>query len=88
MPDGTLWKHFGPLHVYVPPREYILALKIAAGRDKDLADCVILLSIMKIRTREQAQQIVERYLLPDGLQKNAENIKHALRWLFEGKRGS
>lgn len=24
---------------------------------------------------------------PDGRQKNAENIEHALRWLFEGKRG-
>ncbi len=69
------------------PREYILALKIAAGRDKDLADCAILLSKTQIRTREQAQQVVERYLLPGGLQKNSESIEHALRWLFEGKRG-
>ncbi len=87
VPDGKLWKRFGPLHVYAPPREYILALKIAAGRDKDLADCAILLSKTRIRTREQAQQVVERYLLPGGLQKNAESIEHALRWLFEGKRG-
>jgi hypothetical protein len=87
VPDGKLWKRFGPLHVYVPPREYILALKIAAGRDKDLADCAILLSKTRIRTREQAQQVVERYLLPGGREKYAESIEHALRWLFEGKRG-
>jgi len=72
VPDGKLWKQFGPLHVYVPPREYILALKIAAGRDKDLADCAILLSKTRIRTREQAQQVVERYLLPGGLEKYSE----------------
>jgi len=60
VPDGKLWKRFGPLHVYAPPQEYILALKIAAGRDKDLADCAILLSKTRIRTREQAQQGVER----------------------------
>ncbi len=31
VPDGKLWKRFGPIHVYAPAREYILALKIAAG---------------------------------------------------------
>jgi hypothetical protein len=60
VPDGKLWKRFGPLHVYAPSRAYILARKIAAGRDKDLADCAILLSKTRIRTREQAQHGVER----------------------------
>jgi hypothetical protein len=32
VPDGKLWKRFGPLHVYAPASEYILALKITAGR--------------------------------------------------------
>src|SRR5260370_16687992 len=82
VPDGKLWKRFGPLHVYAPPREYILALKIAAGRDKDLADCAILLSKTRIRTREQAQQVVERYLLPGGLQKNPASFDHPLLFLF------
>jgi len=36
VPDGKLWKRFGPLHIYVPTSEYILALKIVAGRQKDL----------------------------------------------------
>jgi hypothetical protein len=43
VPDGKLWKRFGSLHVYAPANEYILALKIAAGRQKDLDDCAILL---------------------------------------------
>ena len=31
VPDGKLWKRYGPLHIYLPPREYIRALKIMAG---------------------------------------------------------
>jgi hypothetical protein len=53
IPDGELWKQLGPLHVYVPPREYILALKITAGRKKDLEDCAILLPQTAIQTVTQ-----------------------------------
>ncbi len=69
-----------------PPREYILALKIAAGRKKDLDDCAILLPKTKIRTREQAQQVLDHYILPAGQQKNAESIENALNRLF-GRKG-
>jgi len=87
VPDGKLWKRFGPLHVYAPPREYMLALKIAAGREKDLDDCAILLAKTRIRTREQAQQVVERYILPKGQENNAESIENSLYWLFERASG-
>lgn len=70
IPPGKLWKKFGPLHIHVPPREYILALKILAGRDKDLVDCGILLSHMKIQTRQQAQE------------RQAEQIQKSMRSLF------
>ncbi len=82
VPDGKLWKRFGPLHVYAPASEYILALKITAGRQKDLDDCAILLLKTKIQTRQQAQQLLDRYILPDGQQKNAESIENALNRLF------
>jgi len=39
----------------------------STNKHRYLADCAILLSKTRIRTREQAQQVVERYLLPDGL---------------------
>lgn len=48
VPDGQLFPRFGPLYVYV------LALKITAGRQKDLDDCALLLPKTKIRTRKQA----------------------------------
>src|SRR5260370_20643022 len=82
VPRGELWKRFGPLHVYAPPREYMVGLKIAAGREKDLDDCAILLPKTKIRTHEQAQRLVEKYILPKGQENSAESIKNSLYWLF------
>lgn len=82
VPDGKLWKRFGPLHIYAPTKEYILALKIAAGREKDLDDCAILLPQTKITTRQQAKQLLDRYILPEGQTKNAEKIENSLNHLF------
>src|SRR5947209_2409844 len=78
VPDGKLWKRFGPLHVYAPASEYILALKITAGRQKDLDDCAILLPKTKVQTRKQAQQVLNRYILPSGQQKNARCVSRTL----------
>jgi hypothetical protein len=85
MPRGTLWRRYGPLHVYAPPKQYILALKILAGRDQDLADCRILLPQTHIRTRKQAQRVLDRYLLPEAQQEEAETIQHALDVLFRSE---
>jgi hypothetical protein len=78
VPRGKLWKRFGPLHVYALEVEYILALKITAGRQKDLDDCAILLPKTKIQTRKQAQQVLDRYILPSGQQKNARCVSRTL----------
>nr|BBH90097.1 hypothetical protein KTC_48480 [Thermosporothrix sp. COM3]BBH90162.1 hypothetical protein KTC_49130 [Thermosporothrix sp. COM3]BBH90227.1 hypothetical protein KTC_49780 [Thermosporothrix sp. COM3] len=55
------WKRFKCLEVYVPPKEYILALKLLAGRQKDLPDIDALAKQLKIRTRKQAQQLLDRH---------------------------
>ena len=82
IPRGKLWKRFGPLHIHVPPKEYILALKIIAGREKDLKDSRILLQQMKISTRQQAQQLLDRYILPATQEMNAGDIENSLGELF------
>ena len=82
VPKGNLWRTFGPLHIYAPPREYILALKIFAGRDKDIEDCKILLQQVRIGTRQQAQFLLDRYILPDARQNNTETIARSLDRLF------
>ena len=82
MPRGKLWKRYGPLQVYAPPKEFVFALKILAGRDQDLADCRILLPQTRIRTRQQAQRVLDRYLLPEAQQDEAETIVSSLDVLF------
>ncbi|MDQ2902901.1 MAG: DUF6036 family nucleotidyltransferase [Chloroflexota bacterium] len=82
IPDGNVWKIYGPLHIYAPPQEYILALKIFAGREKDIEDCKILLEQGTITTREQTQLVLDRYILPDAQQNNTETIERSLNLLF------
>ena len=57
--------------------------KIMAGRDKDLADCAILLPQTPIKTRQQAQQLLDQYILPEAQEKNAEQIENSLNRLFQ-----
>ncbi len=85
IPGCKLWKRFGPLHIYIPPKKYILALKIMAGRDKDLEDCGILLPQTKIKTRKQAKQLLDHYILPEAQEKNAEQIEYSLSELFKNQ---
>jgi len=82
MPKGKLWKRYGPLYVYAPPKEYMLALKIMAGRDKDIVDCRILLPQTNIRTRRQAQRVLDRYVLPNAQQDEDKTIEYSLNVLF------
>jgi hypothetical protein len=44
------------LAVYVPPGEYILALKLFAGRPKDREDIASFCQLLQVRNRAQAQQ--------------------------------
>src|SRR5438552_19171754 len=82
IPDGKLWKTYGPLYIYAPPKEYILALKIFAGREKDIEDCRILLQQEMITTRQRAQILLDRYILPDARQNNTDTIARSLDILF------
>ena len=63
-PQPELWREFKKLHVYVPVKEYILALKLMVFRQKDINDVESLLRELQITTREQAQAIVDRFV-PD-----------------------
>ncbi len=49
---------------------------------KDIADCRILLPQTHIRTRKQAQRVLDRYILPDAQQEEAETIEYSLNVLF------
>lgn len=61
VPEGTLWRTYGVIEVYLPPKEYILALKLMAGRQKDRKDILALCQELKVQTREQAQNLIDLY---------------------------
>ncbi len=62
VPNGVLWRTYAVLEVYVPEAEYILALKLVAGRPKDWKDIRALCQQTHIQTRNQAQLLVDRYI--------------------------
>lgn len=62
LPVLTLWKRFGPIAIYIPPEDYILAHKFLASRDKDAKDIKTLCQKLKITKSEEAQGIVDKYI--------------------------
>ena len=65
LPKMKLWKKFGPVHVYLPPRDFILAHKLAASRRKDAADIDFLCAKLRIDTLEKAQKLIDKYIRGD-----------------------
>jgi hypothetical protein len=58
----TLWKTYGALEISMPPAEFILAVKIFGYRSRDYNDVAALMEKLNIQTKEQAQQIIDRYI--------------------------
>src|SRR5271165_4451222 len=64
--DVSFWCDFGRvLYIYLPNAEYVFALKIASYRRKDQPDVKVLIHQLGIGSREEAQAIIDKYLLPE-----------------------
>ncbi len=61
----THWKTYGALEIYMPPAEFILAVKIFGYRDRDYNDVASLIKRLHVQTREQVQKIVDIYIQRD-----------------------
>lgn len=81
IPSGTLWRTYGRLEVYIPEKEYILALKLLAGRPKDRVDIQLLCQQLHVYTRDQAQVMVDRYVADRQVQQ-LNNLDRTLSSLF------
>ncbi len=62
LPKMKLWKKFGPVHVHLPPKDFILAHKFAASRRKDMDDIEALCVQLGIDKREKAQRIIDKHI--------------------------
>jgi len=64
--DAYFWCDFQKvLFIYLPSAEYVFSLKIASYRRKDQPDVKVLIERLGIRSREQAQAICDKHLLPE-----------------------
>jgi Nucleotidyltransferase of unknown function (DUF6036) len=82
VPEGRLWRRYDKLEVYLPPDEYIFALKLLAGRQKDRDDILALSKKLKMQTREQAQKVIDRYI-PDKQLQQMNNVEKTLTKFFK-----
>ena len=69
------------IELYLPPKEYILALKLMAGRTKDASDIEALSLELQIQTSNQAQQLVDRYM-PDKQLQQLSDLEKTLHDFF------
>jgi len=72
VPEGTLWRRYNTLEIFLPPKDYILALKLLAGRQKDKKDILALCRQLKIQTREQASRLIDQYIPNKQLQQMSD----------------
>lgn len=62
LPKMKLWRKFDVLQVYLPPKDFILALKLVAAREKDKTDIQVLCSQLHVTTRRKAQMVIDKYI--------------------------
>jgi Nucleotidyltransferase of unknown function (DUF6036) len=86
LPQAQLYQAYRKLHLYLPADlGYILACKLMAGRPgKDFDDIRILQKRLGIRTRDQAQTLVNRFF-PDPYDQQIHLLPKTLRELFSEK---
>lgn len=61
-PQARHWKTFGKLSVYLPSKACILALKLISFREKDRSDVEALSQQLGVRTRDEAQALVDTFI--------------------------
>lgn len=86
IPKGTPWRTFGKLiEITLPPKDFILACKLLAGRPKDSNDTIALCKVLRVKQREQAQAIVDTYF-PDRQFQELSNVLVTLNRFFPARR--
>jgi hypothetical protein len=61
-PPVTLWRDYPGLEVYLPSLDYLLAMKIAAGRDRDIEDVRALVQNLGLSEPKDVIDILRKYL--------------------------
>lgn len=86
LPQARLFRAYRKLHLYLPTDlGYILACKLMAGRPgKDYDDIRVLRQRLGIRTRAQAQALIDRFF-PDPYEQELHQLADTLTDVFAGE---
>lgn len=63
-PPINLWKSYPGLDVYMPEMDYVLAMKVVAGRPQDIEDAKALIHYLGFSQAEEVFIILKRYIPP------------------------
>ena len=87
IPPTRLLQAYQKLHLYIPQDlHYILACKLIAARpEKDYSDIATLRQLLRVESRTQAEQIVNRYF-PDPVLQHTYDLPKTLDELFGKKK--
>ena len=61
-PKTVLWKHYPGLDVYIPSLDYLLAMKVVAGRPRDIEDARALIQKLHISDEYTLLSIITKYV--------------------------
>ena len=61
-PPVTLWKSYPGLDIYLPSLDYLLAMKIVAGRPRDIADARALIQSLGFSDPQEVLDILQKYI--------------------------
>ena|SRR2546421_335817 len=82
LPAGRLWLKTGMLEVSVPDDRYILALKLEAGREKDMDDIRALFPRVGISTKKEAEKLMAEFYYPWVRRGRSKQLRTSLDTVF------
>ena len=77
-PPTTLWRRFGGLDIYMPSLDYILAMKIVAGRNQDIEDARAIVEHIGLQSPQDVSQMLQKYIPSQYLTANMQYIVEEL----------
>ncbi len=61
-PPVTLWRDYPGLEIYLPSLDYLLAMKIVAGRRQDMRDARALIQHLGLSQSQEVIDILQKYI--------------------------
>ncbi|GAC1566051.1 MAG: DUF6036 family nucleotidyltransferase [Ktedonobacteraceae bacterium] len=79
-PPNKRWAEYPGLRIYIPTLDYLLVMKVVAGRPQDIEDAKALIKKLQISTSQQVLELIASYTK----QQNVEaRVQYIVEELFE-----